>query len=122
MDKGVPAMTRGAGGEAAAGSPASTPAAQTGGRSWTSERLPLMHPGEECPHLLAAGRAADPRADACEECGIARVLRVCMTCGHVGCCDSARGHARTHAQQTGHPLIRAWRGGALVYCYEHGYQ
>ncbi|HZI92910.1 MAG TPA: UBP-type zinc finger domain-containing protein [Patescibacteria group bacterium] len=33
-------------------------------------------------------------------------LRLCMTCGHVGCCDSSPGrHARAHFHQTGHPII-----------------
>jgi CPA1 family monovalent cation:H+ antiporter len=49
------------------------------------------------------------------------MLRVCLTCGHVGCCDSGNRHAREHARDSGHLLIRAWRGGAFVYCYEHGY-
>lgn len=85
-------------------------------------RLPLMHAGDECPHLGDVEELAEPRAAACEECGKGKVLRVCLSCGHVGCCDSHRGHARQHAEQTGHPLIRAWKGGAFVYCYEHGYQ
>ncbi|MGH2985998.1 MAG: UBP-type zinc finger domain-containing protein [Solirubrobacterales bacterium] len=80
-----------------------------------------MHRGEECEHLRALGAIAEPRAQACEECGIRRMLRVCLTCGHVGCCDSANRHAREHARQAGHLLIRAWRGGAFVYCYDHGY-
>jgi uncharacterized UBP type Zn finger protein len=88
----------------------------------TTKRLPLMHRGSECAHLRALDVVAEPRAETCEECGIRSVLRVCMTCGHVGCCDSAGRHARAHSEATGHPLIRAWRGGAFVYCYEHGYQ
>lgn len=83
--------------------------------------LPLMRRGEECEHFCALAAIADPRAERCEECEISRSLRVCLTCGHVGCCDSGRGHAREHASETGHLLIRAWRGGAFVYCYEHRY-
>ena len=85
------------------------------------ERLPLMHREDECEHLHALEAVAEPRAEACEECGIRRMLRVCLTCGHVGCCDSGNRHAREHARDSGHLLIRAWRGGAFVYCYEHGY-
>lgn len=85
-------------------------------------RLPLMNGGAECPHLAEVDEVAEPRADACETCGHAKVLRVCMTCGHVGCCESWQGHARDHAHETGHQLIRAWKGGAFVYCYEDGYQ
>jgi monovalent cation/hydrogen antiporter len=45
-------------------------------------------------------------------------LRVCLTCGHVGCCDSSSGHATAHAHRTGHPVIRALRQG-FIYCYPH---
>lgn len=80
-------------------------------------RLPLIHPGEECEHLRALDEPADPRAEACEECGAERTLRVCLTCGHVGCCESWNGHGTAHAEASGHPLVAAWRGGAFVYCY-----
>ena len=81
-----------------------------------------MRPVGSCEHVEQLARPAAPRADTCEECGARRALRVCLTCGHVGCCDSGQGHARMHANDSGHPLIRAWKGGAFVYCYEHGYQ
>lgn len=49
-------------------------------------------------------------------------LRMCLTCGYVGCCDSSKNrHARQHYRESGHPLIRSiepketWR-----YCYEDG--
>ena len=52
----------------------------------------------------------------CEEClqlGSAWVhLRLCLTCGHVGCCDSSpMRHARAHAQAIGHPIVRSLRAG-----------
>ena len=35
-------------------------------------------------------------------------LRECMTCGHVGCCDSSPGqHANKHFKETGHPVMQA---------------
>ena len=35
-------------------------------------------------------------------------LRLCLTCGHVGCCDSsAPRHATAHATATGHPVIQS---------------
>ncbi len=80
-------------------------------------KLPLMHPGSECAHLEALEDIAGPRADACEGCGTRNVLRVCLECGHVGCCESHRGHAEAHFRETGHELIKAWKGGAFVYCY-----
>ncbi len=48
-------------------------------------------------------------------------LRVCMTCGYVGCCDSSQGrHARAHFEQTGHPVIMSWEPGeAWAYCFVH---
>lgn len=73
-----------------------------------------------CEHLDAITRPAKPRSDACEECGARSSLRTCLTCGHVGCCDSREGHATAHARETGHPIIRALpRGNGFTYCYEH---
>ncbi len=63
-----------------------------------------------------------PLSDGCEECRKAGeswvALRVCETCGHVGCCDSTRGmHARQHFKQTGHPIIRPLTGKKWEWCY-----
>jgi hypothetical protein len=39
-------------------------------------------------------------------------LRICLTCGHVGCCDSSPNrHASKHARGEGHPLIRSLEPG-----------
>ena len=39
-------------------------------------------------------------------------LRICLTCGHVGCCDdSPNRHASKHAREVSHPLIRFARAG-----------
>ncbi len=39
-------------------------------------------------------------------------LRMCQTCGHVGCCDNSIGkHATAHHQDTGHPIIRSFEPG-----------
>ena len=43
-----------------------------------------------CPHF--DGHVTPPRADRCEGCGSTFNLRVCTTCGHVGCCESQKGH------------------------------
>jgi hypothetical protein len=37
------------------------------------DRLPLIHPGDECEHLRDIDRLARPRAEACEECGMERI-------------------------------------------------
>ena len=46
-------------------------------------------------------------------------LRLCLECGHVGCCDSSKNrHATRHFRQTQHPLIRSIEPGeAWVWCY-----
>jgi monovalent cation:H+ antiporter-2, CPA2 family len=75
-------------------------------------------PANVCEHVRGIDRPAKPRAEVCEECGAASSLRVCLTCGHVGCCDSSRGHATAHARRTGHPVIRALPRG-FTYCYQH---
>jgi len=77
--------------------------------------------GNECTHLDHI-RDVEPSAAGCEEClqsGDSWVhLRLCLTCGHVGCCNSSPNqHARKHAQQSGHPLIQSFEPGERwVYC------
>ncbi len=46
-------------------------------------------------------------------------LRLCLSCGHVGCCDSSKNkHATKHFQATTHPLVRSIEPGeAWVWCY-----
>jgi CPA2 family monovalent cation:H+ antiporter-2 len=73
-----------------------------------------------CEHIEAIHSPASPRADVCEECGARHALRVCLTCGHVGCCDSRYGHATAHAHQSGHPVIRSLPRG-FTYCYVDRY-
>jgi CPA1 family monovalent cation:H+ antiporter len=77
-----------------------------------------------CEHLAKAPkmvRANTP--DGCEECLIEGTrwvhLRLCLSCGHVGCCDSSvRKHATAHNQQTGHPVMRSIEPGeAWRWCY-----
>ncbi len=72
---------------------------------------------DACPHVPEA--LPDPQADACQECGSRFNLRLCATCGHVGCCESQAGHGRAHALGEGHPVIYqmpAEKG--FVWCYE----
>src|SRR6266568_3100164 len=46
-------------------------------------------------------------------------LRLCLTCGHVGCCDSSKNkHATRHFHATNHPLIQSFQPGEdWVWCY-----
>ncbi|MGI0012731.1 MAG: UBP-type zinc finger domain-containing protein, partial [Nitrososphaera sp.] len=47
-------------------------------------------------------------------------LRLCLTCGHVGCCDSSvHKHGTKHFQKTGHPIIKSYEPGEnWKWCYE----
>ncbi len=64
-----------------------------------------------------------PSAEGCEDClrdGDTWVhLRLCMECGHVGCCDDSRNkHATRHFHATQHPIIKSFEPGEQWgYCY-----
>jgi uncharacterized UBP type Zn finger protein len=64
-----------------------------------------------------------PSSDGCEEClalGDAWVhLRLCLTCGHVGCCDNSKNrHARKHFNDVAHPIIQSYEPGeSWRWCY-----
>jgi uncharacterized UBP type Zn finger protein len=79
--------------------------------------------GETCGHLDRIDPNATPSANGCEEClkmGSRWVhLRVCLTCGHVGCCDSSPNrHATKHFHATGHPIVRSFQPGEnWAWCY-----
>lgn len=74
-------------------------------------------PDAPCEHLAAAPCSVEPTtAGYCPECreqGTDPVhLRLCLTCGHVGCCDSSVGrHGTAHHEQTGHPVMRSIEPG-----------
>jgi len=74
------------------------------------------------PHLKLV-RDVTPSATGCEDClriGSSWVqLRLCLTCGHVGCCDSSPNrHATKHFQSTGHPIIQSYEPGEKWrWCY-----
>ncbi len=75
-----------------------------------------------CTHLGEI-RDVTPGTDGCAEClrtGSAWVhLRLCLECGHVGCCDSSPGkHATKHFHRTKHPVMRSFEPGeAWGWCY-----
>jgi uncharacterized UBP type Zn finger protein len=75
-----------------------------------------------CPHIKQI-RNVQPRTVGCEEClkiGQPWVhLRLCLTCGHVGCCDSSPNrHATKHYHATNHPVIRSFEPGETWgWCY-----
>ena len=65
-----------------------------------------------------------PSGEGCKEClemGDTWVhLRLCLSCGHVGCCDNSKNkHATKHWKDTGHPMIKSFeKGEDWVWCYE----
>jgi len=78
-----------------------------------------------CTHLDTIQVTSLPENVAvCEEClrigGQWAHLRLCLTCGHVGCCDSSPNrHATAHARSLQHPIIRSLeRGEDWCWCYE----
>jgi uncharacterized UBP type Zn finger protein len=65
----------------------------------------------------------EPSSEGCEDClrtgGRWLHLRMCLTCGHVGCCDSSPNrHATAHFHATEHPLVQSYEPGEdWVWCY-----
>jgi Zn-finger in ubiquitin-hydrolases and other protein len=70
-----------------------------------------------CTHLESIELTQlPPSVEGCEEClatgGKWCHLRICLTCGHVGCCDSSPGrHATAHAVSSSHPIMRSIQPG-----------
>jgi uncharacterized UBP type Zn finger protein len=77
----------------------------------------------QCAHVADHVKKVKPNTKGCEECLKAGTkwvhLRMCLECGHVGCCDSSQGqHARGHFHATQHPIIQsAERGEDWRWCY-----
>jgi hypothetical protein len=72
---------------------------------------------DPCEHVSQVKHRDVKRpAKGCEDClkmgGQWVHLRECLTCGHVGCCDSSPNrHARAHAHAGGHPIVRSFEPG-----------
>jgi uncharacterized UBP type Zn finger protein len=77
---------------------------------------------DTCSHLDQLTDAV-PSGTGCVEClatgGTWVHLRRCLTCGHIGCCDSSPGtHATKHFRAEGHPLIQSFEPGEeWIWCY-----
>lgn len=77
---------------------------------------------EDCTHLETI-EPVTPSAEGCEDCLKLgepwHHLRLCLTCGHVGCCDSSKNkHATKHFHATQHPLVRSFeKGEDWGWCY-----
>jgi hypothetical protein len=79
---------------------------------------------QTCNHLDQIHLTELPDAvDGCEDClrtgGKWLHLRICLTCGHVGCCDdSPSRHATAHVHASSHPIIRSLEPGEdWCWCY-----
>jgi len=77
---------------------------------------------EKCSHLDQV-RNVTPSGKGCKECletGDTWVhLRMCLVCGHVGCCDSSKNkHAAKHFHQSQHAIMQsAQPGETWRWCY-----
>src|SRR5258708_26536012 len=74
---------------------------------------PLRSSDMICEHEKGLEPVPARTPEGCEECmrnGSTWVhLRLCLTCGHVGCCDSSPGqHAMRHAHHASHPVIASY--------------
>jgi uncharacterized UBP type Zn finger protein len=82
-----------------------------------------IYPCSHVPNVIVP-----PKSAGCEEClamGDEWVhLRLCVHCGHVGCCDSSKNrHATKHYRATGHPVVASLeRGEDWMWCYAHDEQ
>ncbi|MBT2489365.1 UBP-type zinc finger domain-containing protein [Streptomyces sp. ISL-96] len=81
----------------------------------------------ECPHVAELPHPEPgPLSDTCPEClavGSDPVqLRLCLGCGHVGCCDSSpHRHASAHSREEAHPVVRSFEPGEnWRWCYVDG--
>jgi uncharacterized UBP type Zn finger protein len=76
-----------------------------------------------CSHLAQIKSVQPKTPEGCEEClqigGEWVHLRLCLSCGHVGCCDSSKNkHATKHYHQTKHPIVRSLQPGEdWEWCY-----
>jgi hypothetical protein len=77
-----------------------------------------------CTHLDQIRDVVPRTPTGCEECLATHSrwvhLRLCLTCGHVGCCDdSPNQHATKHFHLTRHPIMRSFEPGEdWAWCYE----
>lgn len=90
---------------------------------------PEVAPVAGCPELSACRAETDPTPSgdgACTDCTALGEetwahLRMCLSCGHVACCDSSpHTHATAHHRESGHPVMRSVEPGETWrWCYVH---
>jgi uncharacterized UBP type Zn finger protein len=92
-----------------------------GAETFLTERSNTM--SRPCTHLPEIQEVTPGTPQGCEEClalGDTWVhLRLCMICGHVGCCDDSKNtHATKHFHSASHPIIRSFEPGEdWGWCY-----
>ena len=84
-----------------------------------------MDNNKSCEHVNQIKEGVVASSKGCEDClkmgpdekWVA--LRVCLTCGHVGCCDSSKNtHATKHFHDTNHPIMQAsGKNETWIWCY-----
>lgn len=77
---------------------------------------------KQCTHRQLLKNSPKPSGNGCAEClktGQKWVqLRMCLSCGHVGCCDSSPGkHATAHFRETKHPVMKSFPDAEWAWCY-----
>lgn len=76
-----------------------------------------------CHHLDQIKEGVTPGSKGCAECIMSGdtwvALRMCLMCGHVGCCDSSKNkHATKHFKETGHAIMQSLEEGEdWRWCY-----
>jgi uncharacterized UBP type Zn finger protein len=77
-----------------------------------------------CEHILASAEVEPQSTEGCQDCLAIGFtgwvhLRLCLTCGRVGCCDSSpHRHATGHFKESGHPVVRSFEPGEFWrWCY-----
>ncbi|MBV8933350.1 MAG: UBP-type zinc finger domain-containing protein [Kutzneria sp.] len=82
--------------------------------------------GRACSHVADSenSQVTPATTESCQECiELGETtwvhLRLCLTCGHVGCCDSSvHRHATAHFEATQHPVMRSFEPGeSWRWCY-----
>ena len=72
---------------------------------------------EKCPHI-AELKIIKSNKKKCEVCSDNEHLRICTSCGFVGCCESSNAHDTEHFKKTGHPIIKTIHTDYdFVWCY-----
>jgi CPA2 family monovalent cation:H+ antiporter-2 len=103
----------------------SAPPEENGNRSIDVEKAIDYKPqanNSACSHLSQIKKVF-PSAPGCEDClrtGDKWVhLRICLSCGHMGCCDDSKNkHATAHFHETEHPIIKSMEPGEdWTWCY-----